>query len=414
MKNHQGSIKPALLAAAIAATVLASSANGQAASSTGAFGTLEGAPVAQDQRLPVVSLTSGIGDVGLEIFDGKTKRYNLWTLPKDAADAIVYIDVDSLQWNAKKTRAALKLAKDLNWVVVAESATWNVPRLHAFLATHFPGVDTKGLVNTSVRIGWDNRRAVATDITPSEAAVEVGIDYLQTTEGQSLAARLWRDNSKMSTKAVAPGSQFAWFANAAYDINPVDRMHTDGKFYEVAFKNNVLKVWTHRPTGSTLKVCIVAWRGTNPLSGDLIRDLQLQFGTAKPFPGDMSGAKFGHGYIERYKNQIANVEALGCTNYRITGHSLGGGMAQVHAFGVRMKSPILEAYNPARAGNDVFQTIMRDSVVSGRSRIYCRNGDAVALVPTGLVSAGTNNGCTYWGERVSAFPLPNHAMNLWF
>ena len=405
MNKHQRSIKPGLLAAAIAATVLVSAANVQAASSI--------AQDQQDQRTPIVSLTGAIGDVGAEIFDGRTQRYNFATLPKHVDNAIVYIDVDSLQWGPKRTRAALKLAEDLNWVVMVESATWNVPRLHAFLAAHFPGTSTTGLQNVAVRIGWDNGRAVATDLTPSAAAVEVGIDYLQTTEGAALAARLWRDNLKTFAKTVAPGSQFAWFANAAYEANPANRMHSDGRFYEIAFKNDVLKVWANKPS-SRLKVCIVGWRGTKITSlGDIGRDLQLQFGTAKAIEGDNSGAKFGYGYLERMKNQIANVQAVGCTNYRITGHSLGGGMSQVHAFRLRAHSPILEAYNPARTGNGVFQSLMRGSVDSGRSRIYCRSGDPVALLPTGLVSAGTNNGCTYWGERVSRMPFPNHDMHLW-
>jgi hypothetical protein len=405
MNKHQRSIKPGLLAAAIAATVLVSAANVQAASGI--------AQDQQDQRTPIVSLTSAIGDVGAEIFDGRTQRYNFATLPKHVDNAIVYIDVDSLQWGPKRTRAALELAKDLNWVVMVESATWNVPRLHAFLAAHFPGTSTEGLQNVAVRIGWDNGRAVATDLTPSEAAVEVGIDYLQTTEGAALAARLWRDNLKTFAKTVAPGSQFAWFANAAYEANPTDRTHTDGRLFKLTFRNDVLKIWTHKPD-PRITVCIVGWRGTKITSlGDIGRDLQLQFGTAKAIQGDNSGAKFGHGYMERFKNQVANVHAVGCTNYRITGHSLGGGMAQLHAYRLRNLAPIIEAYNPARAGNDVFQSIMRPSVDNGRTRIFCRTGDPVAFMPTGLVSAGTNNGCTYWGARFSVRPVPNHDMHLW-
>jgi Lipase (class 3) len=413
MNKHQGSIKPALLAAAIAATVLVSAANGQAASSAGGSGTAKAAPVAQDQRTPVVTLTETIGDVGFEIFGAKTPRYSFATLPKNVDDAVLYIDVDSPQWNTKQTHAALKLARKLNWVVMAESATWDVPRLHAFLATHFPGTSTKSLENVAVRIGWDKGRAVTTDLTPSEAAVEVGIDYLETTEGRAAAAKLWRDNSKMATKTLSPGSKLAWFANEAYASVPQNNVVYENQWYGITKYSDVLKVYSRNVPLSNRRICIVAWRGTwSP--GDILRDAQLQFGTLKAWSGDRTGAKFGHGYIERYKNQIANVHKVGCTEYSITGHSLGGGMAQLHAYLLRSINPQLETYNSARTGNAVFYTLMKPSVTAGRSKLFCRNGDPVASVPTGMVSAGPDRGCTLWAPRVSFLHVvANHGMQWW-
>jgi hypothetical protein len=413
MNKHQGSIKPALLAAAIAATVLASAANGQAASTAGGSGAVTAAPLAQDQRTPVVSLTASLGDVGMEIFDGKTPRYSFATLPKNVDDAILYINVDSQQWNTKETHAALKLARDLNWPVMAESGNWDVPRLHAFLAGHFPGINTTGLQNVAVRIGWNKGRAVATDLTPSKAAVEVGIDYLETTEGRLAASKLWRGNSKASTRALAPGSRLAWFAMEAYAAVPENYAVYEGVWYVIAFRNDVLKVYSRVLPLTTTKVCIVAWRGTSS-GGDVHRDAQLQFGTLKAMQGDKTGAKFGHGYIERLKKQIVNVQKLGCHRYHITGHSLGGGMAQVHAYRLRSVNPVLDTYNSARAGNNVFYTLMKLGVSAGRSKLFCRNGDVVASVPTGMTSAGPDRGCTYWAPRKSwVNPFANHHMEDW-
>jgi Lipase (class 3) len=412
MNKHHGSIKPALLAAAIAATVLASAANGQAASTAGASGTVKGAPVAQDQRTPVVSLTETFGDVGAEIFDGKTPRYSFATLPKNLDDAIVHIDVDSPQWNTKQTHAALKLARDLNWPVMAESATWDVQRLHAFVATHFPGANTKGLKNVSVRIGWVNGRPVATDVTPSEAAVEVGVDYLETTEGNALAARTWRSASKMSTRKRLTSSFYAWFANAAYEAAPERLVYPEGKRHLLVVNRDVLKVWVWADQGAQNKNCVVAWRGTRIKSWDVYRDAQLQFGTLKALPGDNTGAKFGHGYVERWRLQKEYVQALGCKTYIITGHSLGGGMAQMHTYIVRGANPILESYNSARAGNETFKTIVGNSV--SRTRLYCRLGDPVSSAPSGMVSIGSIDGCSYWGEKISSiFIWKNHEMAHW-
>jgi hypothetical protein len=405
MNKHQRSIKPGLLAAAIAATVLVSAANGQAASGI--------AQDQQDQRTPIVSLTSSIGDVGAEIFDGRTQRYNFATLPKHVDNAIVYIDVDSLQWGPKRTQAALELAKDLNWVVMVESATWNVPRLHAFLAAHFPGTSTKGLQNVAVRIGWDNGRAVATDLTPSEAAVEVGIDYLKTAEGRIAASKMWRGNSEASAKARAPGSTLVGFAAEAYVAAPQYQVTHQGNHYTRAFTNDVLKIYSRVVPLTTIKECIVAWRGTSSF-GDVYRDAQLQFGTLKAMQGDTTGAKFGHGYIERLKNQIANVQAVGCNRYQITGHSLGGGMAQLHAYRLRALNPVLETYNSARAGNNVFYTLMRPGVTNQKYRLFCREGDIVSSVPTGMTSAGPDRGCTYWAPRISwVNPVANHHIEDW-
>lgn len=405
MNKHQRSIKPDLLAAAIAATVLVSAANGQAASSI--------APDQQDQRTPIVSLTSAIGDVGAEIFDGRTQRYNFATLPKHVDNAIVYIDVDSLQWGPKRTQAALKLAKDLNWVVIVESATWNVPRLHAFLAAHFPGTSTKGLQNVAVRMGWDNGRAVATDLTPSEAAVEVGIDYMKTAEGRLAASKVWRGTREASTKALAPGSRLAWVAAEAYAAAPPYSVQYQSSWYTLAFYNDVLKVWARILPLTNTRECIVAWRGTSSF-GDAYRDAQLQFGTLKAMQGDTTGAKFGHGYIERLKNQIGNVQGLGCNRYFITGHSLGGGMAQLHAYRLRSFNPVLETYNSARAGNNIFYTLMKPGVTNQKYKLFCREGDIVSSVPTGMTSAGPDRGCTYWAPRISwVNPAANHHIEDW-
>lgn len=406
MKKHRGSIKFGLLATCIAASSLVSAGNGGISTQAVAPKQNQDTQIVQSDRMPVVSLTQTVGDVGFEIFDGKTQRYSFSTLPKHVTDAIIYLDVDSIDSDKKKMQAVLGLARDLNWVVMAESRSWNVPRLHAFIAAHYPEVKTRNLQNVAVRISWDNGRAIATDLTPDMAAVEVGIDYLQTTAGKALLA------NEMTAMAVAPGSNYAWFANNAYQATASSRQE-GSRFYAVALNRDVVKVWKSTSNGTT--DCIVSWRGSSTV-GDWLLNIENQFGTPVAVPGEpANAARIGEGYAGRLNNYKAAVDAVACNNvYSVTGHSLGGAMAEAYSFTIRSKRPNLEAYNPARVGNASFRTQLVSALGTSKVEVFCRNLDPVWAVPVGLEHVGSNNGCTYWGSSVSLINLvANHAMNLW-
>jgi hypothetical protein len=407
MKNQRNSIRLGLLAAGIAVSTIAMAGSGASALQAARPGSKPGKPVVGDDRTPVVQLTSTMGDVGFEMFDGKTRRVSLSRLPMDTTDAIVYIDVDSLDLSRKRTQAILDLARDLGWVVMAESGTWNVPRLHAFLAAYYPGVDTTGLQNVAVRIASGKGRTLITDLTPTEAAVEVGIDYLQTTEAQALM------RSSFATRAIAPGSNYAWFANNAYQATASNRT-LGTRSYTVALNRDVVKVWRSTSNGTT--DCIVSWRGSST-AGDWLNNIENQFGSAVAVPGESSSnaARIGSGYASRLNSYRSAVNAVSCNNtYRVTGHSLGGAMAEAYAFTIRSKRPNLEAYNPARVGNASFRTQLVSALGTAKVEVFCRNLDPVWTVPVGLQHVGSNNGCTYWGGSVSVINLvANHAMNLW-
>ena len=406
MKKARSSIKLGLLAAGIAATTMVSAGNGVVATRAAAVKPDQAASAVQTKRTPVIALTRTMGDVGFEIFDGQTKRYTLASLPKDATDAIVYIDVDSVEMNRKKMKAVLDLARDLNWVVMAESGSWNVPRLHAFVAAYAPEAKTQNLQNVAVRISWDNGRAVATDLAPDAAAVEVGIDYAQTSAGKALLANTFM------TKTIAPGSNYAWFANNAYQATASSRQEGT-RFYSVALNRDVVKVWKSTSNGTT--DCVVAWRGSST-AGDWLTNIENQFGSAVAVPGEPgNAARIGVGYADRLNSYKAAVDAVACNNvYRVTGHSLGGAMAEAYAFTIRGKAPNLEAYNPARVGNASLRTQLVSALGSAKVEVFCRNLDPVWTVPIGLEHVGNNNGCTYWGAYVSIInPVANHAMNLW-
>lgn len=407
MKNQRNSIRLGLLAAGIAASTIAMAGSGASALQAARPASKPSKPIAGDARTPVVSLTSTMGDVGFEMFDGRTPRVSLSRLPMNTTDAIVYIDVDSLSLDRKRTQAILDLARDLGWVVMAESSSWDVPRLHAFLAAYYPGVDTKGLQNVAVRIAADKGHTLVTDLTPTEAAVEVGIDYLQTTEARALM------RSAFGIRAVAPGSNYAWFANNAYQATASNRT-LGTRYYTVALNRDVVKVWRSTSNGTT--DCIVSWRGSST-AGDWLNNIENQFGGTVAVPGESSTntARIGSGYASRLSNYRSAVNAVACNNtYRVTGHSLGGGMAEAYAFTIRSKRPNLEAYNPARVGNASFRTQLVSALGTAKVEVFCRNLDPVWAVPVGLQHVGSNNGCTYWGSSVSVInPVANHAMNLW-
>lgn len=406
MKNQRNSMRVGLLAAGIAVSTIAMAGSGASALQAARPGAKPAKPVVGDDRTPVVQLTSTIGDVGFEMFDGKTRRVSLSRLPMGTTDAIVYIDVDSLDLGRKQTQAILDLARDLGWVVMAESGSWNVPRLHAFLAAYYPGVQTKGLQNVAVRIAADKGHTLVTDLTPTEAAVEVGVDYLQTTEAKALM------RSAFATRAIAPGSNYAWFANNAYQATASNRT-LGTRSYTVALNRDVVKVWRSTSNGTT--DCIVSWRGSST-AGDWLNNIENQFGGSVAVPGESSSnaARIGSGYASRLSNYRSAVNAVACNNtYRVTGHSLGGGMAEAYAFTIRSKRPNLEAYNPARVGNASFRTQLVSALGTAKVEVFCRNLDPVWAVPVGLQHVGSNNGCTYWGGSVSINPVANHAMNLW-
>jgi hypothetical protein len=419
MRNHRTSISVGIALACLAAAGIA------AAQSTPNAG-----DASVGQRKAVLSLTQGVGDVGMEIFDGKTQRYNVANLPSNVDDVVVHIDVDDVKWRKARMRMALDLARDAEWPVMIESATWDVPKLHRFLAEYFPGTDTRNLKNVAVRVGWRDGRPVVTDLLPSDAAVEVGIPREQTTEGLATT-------TAFRMKLRAPGSRFADLASMVYQANPG---HWNGTSpqprwlrYDIALNLDVVKVWQAvvRSYDNTrwISDCVVSWRGS-ATTGDWLRNIENQFGRAVPLPGlSEVWGRVGHGYAARVSNYQARVLALNCDTMAVTGHSLGGGTAEVFALYAHARGKNIsrvETYNAARSGNALFRTRFNERFADRLTptettwhhrtfATYCRHGDLVSAVPIGLVHvSNATGGCTYWGARVSWLnPVANHNMGLW-
>jgi hypothetical protein len=408
MKNQRKSINVGLMAAGIAASAMAMAGNTIPATQAATTAAKSSTSIVGKGRTPVVQVTPILGDVGMELLDGKTPSIGLSKLSDKTANAIIYIDVDSLDLSQKRTRALLDLARNKGWVVMAESATWDVPRLHAFLATYYPGVDTRGLENVAVRIASDKARArvLVTDLSPAEAAVEMGMDYADTSQAKAqreLAPRMFR---QIPDTSRAPAYNYAWFASKAYEGNPPQ---THDGFHRIVNKD-VVKVY------EKAFHCIVAWRGSTT-AGDWLRNIENQFGFAKPIPGDAQDnpAKAGAGYVTRLQNYKDNIPGITtCRKYSSVGHSLGGGMASLFAYFKGSTAPQyaldVEAFNPARVGNSEFASRFKNRV--GHWKILCRDGDPVKGVPVGLKHPA--DGCTTNAPgAVSGTSVKNHDMKLW-
>ena len=368
------------------------------------------------ERIPVVTLTSSVGDLGAEILRPDTAKLSLEAAQKSAKQAVLYLEIDDLIQRKQDAHSALEMAKALGWVVFAESATWNVSQLHHFISANLPGAELSKLQNVAVRMEWVENDLVITDAWPSEAAAEAGIDFSETSEGlaegaNSIAAKR-NERTFLST-----------YANAAYKANPVPadwETPSDVGYYRLAVNRDVVKVWRPIQSGF-LDFCVVSWRGSNSM-GDWARNFENQFGRAQTINNQEPHIRAGHGYLARYYNQVTHLDiGSNCDVVHVTGHSLGGGMAQLHTYMLDKYRPArvmfveMAAYNPARVGNTAFVDEFRRVGNRGTDTVYCRHGDPVPGVPVGLRNVGFGaNGCDVLASRYDWInPIGNHWMNLW-
>jgi len=138
------------------------------------------------------------------------------------------------------------------------------------------------------------------------------------------------------------------------------------------------------------------------------------------------------GFFNRYANQISDVNTeilrAGCEGVSITGHSLGGAVAQIHAYkraGHRDQFKEVVAYNSPAIGNIHMQTLMSNRMpFINDFRLYCRVGDPFNSVPVDhngwyRLSEQTRRevpGCTHGYPRMFTGPIQtfkNHFMKYW-
>jgi hypothetical protein len=381
----------------------------------------------QGQRLPVLMLTSSRGMVGEEMLAGGASGYRLRDFPYESSRAIVYVDVDTFDARSRLNRNALQLAREAGWPIVLESETWNVRRLHATVRSLFPDLPLGDASEIAVMIDWRNPTAPVRDISPTEAALAAGVPFEATTEG-GLAG-----NAVSVAKAGRHIHWSAKFAKAAYEAQPGDQTIGVDRL-RLIVNRTAVKVWVNDRN----RECIVSWRGSTDTADWLTNIRNIVANAALPGAILVSpNVRIGNGYASRLRNEPLDTWMTDCTGgVWVTGHSLGGGMAQVYALREMLQSTGrgetpqnirgVFAYNPSRVGNQAFadwlQNLMINFPESGRRRelqTYCRHGDPVWSLPAGLKHGtsglyGTQSECTYWAPKLNwNSPIANHTMGPW-
>lgn len=385
------------------------------------------APESSHAPKVVVVLTESLGDTGRELLAAGVELTPWEKFDVSTTQALLYVDVDGLSLANEHTADAFALAAASGWDVLLESNTWDDAKVRTVAKELFPELNTNHLQNTTVLIRAKTAKSskAVEDSSPTAMLAMFG------TQPEDLRTYALEAATESSKRREAD-SYLAHFANRAYEDNPASswRNPITGHSSVLLYARDVVKVWeVVRPDGVERAgtQCLVAWRGSTfgGFGGDWARNFQNQFGPARSVPGDQSDspARAGAGYVARLNNQARGVrEALdrwGCDWVFVTGHSLGGGMAHLHAYTLRFSYGIarVESYNPARVGNWAFVNLYR-GFMGTRTRVFCRRNDPVASVPAGLHHVGSHSGnqggCDLWAPRASTNPVTNHSIERWF
>ncbi len=451
-------------------------------------------PVSQPWKggmFPVLFLTVSKGAVGTDIENNTGFRYNIENLPETISKTLVYADVDSLKPSDRMIEQGLELARLNGWPVVLESKSKKLGALRSIIRAAFPAAKKINLPanTTAISIEWKDGIPA---IRPTDSRI---------VESTLLPEPLYGTKNHLYGTPVDPPSHLAFFAAAAFiDKDHVDqsRGQWDHAYYSnpqiyinKIFGTNVYKLvrddssrhWDLWKSVSTSyddfgylhpSECIVAWRGTQLRTSnesDLISDIASLVTFDETFPNltGWSGypgtyPKGGRGFIDMLKNNRSKIHhqlfANNCALTSVTGHSMGGSMAQL--FGVELWSAWFRSGNggylnmrfiedlplgrttitypdPYNAGNDVIinlksdkrwpylhrmhswnpiapgnatlrqydnEVMLKPENVAGLGTpieiIYCRNNDlAFAYGKTGWVnfggpSATEGHGCDKW------------------
>lgn len=360
----------------------------------------------------------------------------------DVADdaRIVYANVDRLKAvdpdadgvvdpvGREARLAALREARDLGLPIILESNEWDVAQVHAVLAELFPTVRREGLQNVTVLARLDAATGEwrVTDTTPAELESLLAPSLARATPtGPDVETDLMTVDATAAAAGTARVNFYIDFAEAAWD-GPATVTDWSGNSWSRKLNVDVVKVYTASLAGE--KRCAVSWRGTRT-KAEWAGDLLNQMYHVRPFwASSSSEARVGYFYNKRLQNQRAAVnKALkdnACTAIGITGHSLGGAMAEIYTTylayassesGISFsKVDDFAAFNPARVGNSTFVSLFPHASLLS-SRVYCRIGDPVWKVPSNLEHVGRGSyGCDLWGTDRNPYNGGAPRTNPWF
>jgi|GEM_PF-6719286 len=400
--------------------------------------------VAADTIMPVVKLSEKMGSVGIE---AKAKGINLLdsakTLSANTA-RILYIDVDSLS-NANEKAIFAKAAKGLaqGYSVVFETSQFDFDNMHEKVFSHFPDAYYNDIKDVTLLLEMQGDQLVAQRLDPQEFAALAGVQP----QMEDIAANLLiKANTPKFDKGAKSGNESdralgtgtadrsLWgsipsniqytlpFAQKAYDSNPSQ------SGYSLRYNSTYVDVWKQNNASR----CVVAWRGTDVTNlWDIYADLSSQFGS-KQIDNTISGMKGGLGFVNRlhgYDNAVNNqLSSIGCNDIAVTGHSLGGAVAQVHMVQLGFSSlagrlESLVVYNSPNtvtsSTRSYFESNIAWRIDDGYHALCKRHDWLVNPIPVGFVRLGPansspNSGCTYVASgNWSPLPTTNHNLSLW-
>lgn len=406
--------------------------------------------VAADTIMPVVQLSEKMGAVALEArANGINLVESAKTLSANTA-RILYIDVDSLgSADAKTNEKAIfaKAAKGLaqGYSVVFETSQFDFDNMHEKVFNHFPDAQYNDIKDVTLLLKMQGDQLVAQRLDPQEFAALAGVQP----QMEDIAAQLLikantpkQDKEVASTQdrslATQPASASLYgsipsnvqytlrFAEKAYESNPSDNV------FNLKYNSTYVDVWKKRYY--PLDRCVVAWRGTDTTNmWDVYADLSSQLSySAKQIDKTISGMKGGKGFVNRlhsYDDAVNNVlQSNGCNHITVTGHSLGGAVAQLHMLQLGFSSmsgnlEALVAYNSPNVVDSHTQSYFASNIaglIDDGHHELCKHHDwLVNPLPTGLVRLGPQNsspnkGCSYVASGSwSPSPTTNHNLSLW-
>lgn len=396
--------------------------------------------VAADTILPVVKLSEKMGAVGIE---AKASGINLVDSAKNLSAntaRILYIDVDSLG-NANEEAIFAKAAKGLaqGYSVVFETSQFDFDNMHEKVFSHFPDAYYNDIKDVTLLLEMQGDQLVAKRLDPQEFSALAGVQpqmediaanllikantpKLNNGETQDRALNETADRSLWGS--IPSNIQYTLpFAEKAYDSNP---SHSG---YSLRYNSTYVDVWKQ----NNVSRCVVAWRGTDVTNlWDIYADLSSQFGS-KQIDYTISGMKGGLGFVNRlhgYDDAVNNqLSSIGCNDIAVTGHSLGGAVAQVHmvqlgfsALAGRLES--LVVYNSPNTVTSSTRSYFESNIawrIDDGYHALCKYHDwLVNPVPIGFVRLGPensspNSGCTYVASGTwSPLPTTNHSLSLWY
>lgn len=460
---------------------------------------------------PVLFLTESKGSIGSDIARETWFAYDAHNLPPERmSKVLVYADADSLSPKSTLALESIRLARVNGWPLVLESRSgnWNALR-SAIVAAQLNTARLPKKV-AAVSIEWSNGEAVIRPTTSRdiESRLLTTIELPQEESG-GFSAKFAHTPPKL------PPKNSAFFSAAAF-IDPdhvesnqpaIDHMHYSNpqSYINYIYGSGVWtlahddssRTWDLWKTNASSKGpdgiyrpnrCLVAFRGTQ-LHGKGEWDSLIDFTSLayddlsspyevvwRGFGSDTYEPKIGWGFVFRMNNQRPKIfyKLLEnrCANTVVTGHSLGGAMAQIFAaelhsawsstgergfltnkltVGANFVSPFdktkslalnrkrdqplhlesMEAWNPIRFGNYFYFLYYHDGAMKAHPLsykrpdidVYCRRNDvALTYGKQGWLNVGTDEepyGCITWADAVNtgtsfSARRSNHAIRNWF